>query len=150
MQVNRVAYEKAFAWIKENKLQFLKLIVLRQTRFLCCDDTGALMFDHPSAPAVANRFMHQILALISNIFWIILALLILYGSLNYQRLAKCQFTIVMLTLLGIYYMLVIFSLFQSESKHHTLVMVFFALMASCAFQPFPSRLSRNRTGSATR
>lgn len=132
---NNLAYKKAFAWIKENKLHFLKLIVLKQTRFLCCDDTGAFIFNHPSTHSVSNLFLHQVFALISNAFWILLALLILYGALGTKKLAERNLPIAVLTLFSIYYLLTIFSFFESESKQHTQVVVFLALMASCAFQP---------------
>jgi len=140
---NRLAYERAFAWINENRLRFVELVVLKQTRFLCCDATLAfLLFNHPLAPIVAKPLLYKWFALVSNTFWLFLALLILYGAMKKMRLNSPKVPVMLLCMSGIVYFLIIFSLFESESKQHDMAIVFFALIASCAFQleePFIER-----------
>jgi len=140
---NRLAYKRAFAWINENRLRFVELIVLKQTRFLCCDDTSAfLLFNHPLAPHVAKPLLFEWFALVSNTFWLFLALLILYGAMRKMRLSSPRVPVMLLCISGIVYFLIIFGLFESESKQHDAVTVFFALIASCAFQQEEPRIER--------
>lgn len=132
---NQLAYKRAFSWINENRLRSVELVILKQTRFLCCDDTLAhLLFNHPLAAQVAKPLLFEWIALVSNAFWLFLALLILYGATRKIKFSNLRIPEILLCVSGIVYFLIIFSIFESESKQHTLAIVFFALIASCAFQ----------------
>jgi len=130
---NRLGYKKAFAWISENKIQFAKLIIIKQTRFLCCDDYGAfILFNNPKLTYDSDPTLGVVTSVSSNVFWILLAFLILCGALVPSSFADLKSQPVLLLLLGVWYFLVIFSVFQSEGKHHVNVAAFIAIMASCA------------------
>jgi 4-amino-4-deoxy-L-arabinose transferase-like glycosyltransferase len=128
---DRLAYRKALDWIAEHKTGFVKLIVLRQTRFLCCDDAGAfLAFAHPRSSYI-NAELFGSTFVLSQTFWIALALLVIYAALR-PHVRAFHAPTETSCLLALLYFLAVFGVYQSEGKAHTSVAVFLAMMASSA------------------
>ena len=98
---NRLGYDRAFYWISQNKVRFVKLIIIKQTRFLCCDEQGAfLLFQHPKLTRGANPTLGMISAVASNAFWVMLGLFVLCGAILPRGFMGLRLPPFLLSLLG--------------------------------------------------
>lgn len=119
LEANRLGFKRGMDWISSNKAGFVKLAVIKQTRFLCCDGFGAYyLFLHPQRRAPPNSDLGIFAVGLSNGFWLVLWLAILVGGINLRSTDVWRSPDVMILPLAVMYFLLIFSVFQSQGKHH--------------------------------
>jgi len=131
---NRLGYERGLRWIGENKIMFLKLVLYKHTRYLCCDSYGAsFVFQHPRATINKDPRSWVMANWISDGFWLFLWLLMLAGTFSRKHGSVLGRPIAAVLPISIWYFLVIYGVYQSESKHHVVVAGIIATMAGLAF-----------------
>lgn len=141
LERNRIGYEKAFAWIAANPADFAKLAFQKEMRLLGGDDHGArTLFAHSRLTHAENADLRAIFGLVSNGFWIMLALLILTAAFTPGRMEAQLWP----PLLAIGYFVLLFSLFQSEDRHHVNIAAFFAIIASAVIPRTPPSIEEKR------
>jgi 4-amino-4-deoxy-L-arabinose transferase-like glycosyltransferase len=130
---NRLSYEKGWQWVDDNKKDFLKLMFVKHTRYLCCDDFAAFwIFDHPSAMVSKNPAAGKLAGWISDTSWLLLWLVILRGALRWTAAPALDVSSAALLSLPFYYSLAVHGFFQSDGKHHIWLAGIVALVASAA------------------
>ena len=130
---NREGFARGLAWIEGHKAQFAKLILLKQTRLLCCDDSGAsISFLNPQLtqpdPAAYDRA-----TAVAQAFWIVLLLGVLIAGVLHLRRSDADARQSIVLLLACLYFIAMFSVFQSEGRHHVSFAPVLAILASAAF-----------------
>lgn len=133
LEANRLGFKRGMDWISSNKAGFVKLAVIKQTRFLCCDGFGAFyLFLHPQRRVLPYAALGTFAVGLSNGFWLALWLAILVGGIKLRGADVWRSPDVMILPLAVMYFLLIFSVFQSEGKHHVNLAGVIAITAASA------------------
>lgn len=137
VQQNRMGYERGRQWIKENPVQFLKLVVYKHSRYLCCDSFGAFyLWKHPRATN-ADTVSGDAATVVSDAFWGFLWLAIVFGALRWKRHQLLRPDIAVFVSLPLWYALVVHGIYQSDGKHHIWVAGILAATIGAALSPAP-------------
>lgn len=128
---NRQAYSKALNWIAGDPVQFVKLIPIKISRFLCCDYYGAFrIFGHNEVKENYNVSIYKLFRGISNLYWYLIIALIMVGAMSSWWLPWTDRAGAILIVAPVWYFLLIHAVFESEPKHHINVVGFLAIAAS--------------------
>jgi 4-amino-4-deoxy-L-arabinose transferase-like glycosyltransferase len=133
---NRVGYERGVRWIKENKAEFLKLMMYKHSRYLCCDSFGAFwLWEHPGSTVDRNPVLGKIAGWLSDAFWLLLWLIVIFGAATWKHVPVVQPSLALLLSLPVLYSLAVHGIYQSEGKHHIWVAALLATIVAAALSP---------------
>jgi 4-amino-4-deoxy-L-arabinose transferase-like glycosyltransferase len=129
LEKNRRGYALGREWIRENPWLFAKLLVRRQILFLGDDASG--VYETIKRSLELQGPLYIVLKVLSNGFWVLLWLLVLFGWRGSWYLPNRN--IQLPVLLSVLYPLAIDSVYESGGRHHLPVAGFIAFMAAIAF-----------------
>ncbi len=145
---DRLARERALRWIFDNPQKFAKLMVLRETRLLCCDNSAAhILFFNPQLQVPYDAVYGNVASTVSDAFWIAVAIILVVGVRLASNHRQSPAGVRAVLVCSVVYFMVIFSVFQSEGKQLTCLVVFFAVQTATVLAA-PSGSREARAGEA--
>lgn len=127
----RWAYREGLDWIANNPAGFLRLVPIKISRFFGDDDYSTQRtFFHQEIRGRHDDGIGQLLMWTSNVYWYLLIILITAGAFSLLRTVGDFDPRLTLIVGSIWYFVVIHAIFQSEAKHHLIIVAFLAIAAS--------------------
>ena len=128
MEASDALRREAMDWIKSHPVEFAILAVKKQFRLLGDDASGAYSaLSAPNRPAGAGS---DLFVWVSNIFWLMLWIVILYGLFPLGRLMRGNSAYAVLLALHLLYFFGLHSIYQSESRHKISAYIPLAILAA--------------------
>jgi hypothetical protein len=147
LEANRLGFNRGVDWLSANKARFAKLVIIKHTRFLCCDGYGAFtLFFQPQLRAPLNPALGTFAVGLSHVFWLALWLAMLVGGIKLRGADVWRSPDVLILPLAVMYFLLIFSVFLSEGKHHVNLAGVIAIIAASAVTRAPNKSDNLKSG----
>ncbi len=119
----------AIEWITNNKADFLSLSFVKLTRFLGDDSDGVYTTLKRSALGPVNAIGYYALKLVSNVYWMVLWVLVFLNKKTLFQLLRSNKAIAVISLSFLYF-LTVHAVFESNSKYHIPVFPMIVLLVA--------------------
>jgi len=148
LEADAMGKQLAKEWIRENPVQFFRLALQKQVRFLGDDSLGAYDTLRRGNLPVSSQTFYATKA-ISNAFWLIAWACIAVGILNIlRRRHSMEAPLLPLLVFCFFYLYALHSIVESASKYHMPLIGIFAILASMSVYGAPGRDSHTNRDQA--